>query len=90
MSVFGKVEIRANREGGTIFTGIGPIGSKKSFLWREISTINNGISKPWFQRDDQEAIVIEGTSSYTFGGDLNEQRRYYILNALKKMKAQSH
>ena len=90
MSVFGKVEICANREGGTIFTGIGPIGSKKSFLWREISTINNGISKPWFQRDDQEAIVIEGTSSYTFGGDLNEQRRYYILNALKKMKVQSH
>lgn len=90
MSIFGKVEINANREGGTIFTGIGPIGKKQKFLWREISSVNNGISKPWFQRNDQEAIVIEGASSYTFGTGLNEERRYYILNALKKLKVQYH
>lgn len=90
ISVFGKVEIHANREGGTIFTGIGSIDRKKPFLWRDVSTINNGTSRPWFQRYDQEAIVMEGATSYTFGSDLNEERRYYILNALKKMKIQNH
>lgn len=88
MSVFGKVEIHTNREGGTIFTGIGSIGQKQNFLWREVSKIDNGISRPWFQRNDQEAIVMEGATSLIFGADLNQERRYYILNALRKMKTQ--
>lgn len=88
ISIFGKVEIQADRNGGTIFTGIGSIGKKQSFLWREVSTINNGIHRPWFQRYDHEVISMQGASSYIFGGDLNEQRRYYLLSALKKLKAQ--
>ena len=88
MSIFGKVEIHTNRQGGTIFTGIGAIGKKQTFLWREVSKIDNGISRPWFQRNDQEAIVIEGATSLIFGVDLNQERRYYILSALKKMKSQ--
>lgn len=88
MSVFGKVEIHANREGGVIFTGIGSIGRKTEFLWRDISNIHNGTTRPIFQRYDQEAIVMEGKSSITFGESLNDERQYYILNALRKMKSQ--
>lgn len=90
MSIFGKVEIQTDRNGGTIFTGVGFIGKKQSFHWRDIATINNGIHRPLFQRNDQEAIVMEGTSSIVFGADLNEERIYYVLNALKKLKNQQH
>lgn len=88
MATFGKVELRLDRNGVIIFTGIGSIGRKQTFHWRDVSTINNGITRPWYQRYDEEAIVIEGASSIVLGTDLNEQRRYYLLNALKKMKAQ--
>lgn len=90
MSIVGKVEIVTDRNSGTIFTGIAGFGRKHSFLWRDISTIHNGMDRPWYQRHENEVIVLEGASAYLFGGDLNEQRRYYVLNALKKLKQQYH
>lgn len=83
MSIAGKVEITYNNEGGKIFTGVGKIGFNKSFLWKDIQTIEEGIStikrgsKNYFQ------INLIGQKRISFGAGLTPERRYYIMSVLR-------
>jgi len=85
MTVAGKVEIKINKQGGRIFTGIGGIGISKKFVWSEISNIKETIG---FGRNRSAKISFEGTRRLSFGMFLSESRRYYILEALKSIHYQ--
>lgn len=86
MTIFGKVELSLNTEGGTIFTGIGAIGRTQRFLWSEIDKVYEGISHGNRGRIVKE-IKLEGKSQLTFGSMLNDERRFYILKTLQQMIA---
>ena len=88
MAIWGKVELTFNHQGGTIFTGLGKIGITKHFQWNEISKIDEGSSNHRYPGGHGAQIVLKKKKRYSFGSGLNEERRYYLLQALKKIQAQ--
>jgi len=42
MAVCGKVVVRSDGDQATIFTGVGPIGWRRRFAWREVKSIRLG------------------------------------------------
>lgn len=86
MSVIGKVEIKVTREGGTIFVGIWKIGINKYFLWEDIDFIQEE-SVMFIQYPGNRGVHInmEGRKRYTFGSGLSQERRYYLIQALKSL-----
>ena len=84
MAMFGKIEVFIG-EISSVFVGIGPVGWTRRFDWLEVQTI----------REDEAAIVLEGKTCLEFnsgilGMELNEERRYFVLNVLKYLKANSY
>ena len=86
MTIFGKVEIRDSFE-PCIFVGIGPFGWKKTFTWQGITSIEE--KKEYSRKGGPSyAIVISGSKRIKFGSMLNDERRYFILESLKRLHAQ--
>lgn len=83
ISVMGKVEIRTDRLGGKIFTGIGPFGFTKKFQWLEIDSINEYISMS--NKSRQTRIALNGQKRIRFGSDLNSSKRYYLLKSMQTL-----
>ena len=90
MAVCGKVEISISREGSYVFTGIGKIGCVRRFDWKAIQTIRENTTNATYPGGHNAAIVLEGNNRLKFGSGLNEERRYFVLNALKYLKARNH
>jgi hypothetical protein len=86
MAVCGKVELSIGRE-STVFIGVGKLGWTRRFDWRAVQTITENWSQVNYPGSNQNAIVLEGKERIKFGTGLNEARRYFILNALKYLKA---
>lgn len=86
LTICGKVELTYDRDGGTVFTGVGRIGFKKKFLWKEISKIEAkaSLNNQNLIGGYGSVIVMEGKSQISFGAGLNQERRYYILKSLQK------
>ena len=82
MTVAGKVEIELDKQGGRVFTGVGSLGFTKKFLWSEVSNIKETIS---FGKQTTGKITLEGSKKMSFGIFLKESRRYFILQALKRV-----
>ncbi|MFH4968991.1 hypothetical protein V8G61_12370 [Gaetbulibacter sp. M240] len=84
MGLFGKVEITTDHDGGNIFTGIGPIGTVKTFKWQDVSSITE--KSPKHMRPStfyNTHIQIYGQKKITFGSQLTEAKKHYIINAMK-------
>lgn len=88
MAIFGKVEIRIDRQGGEVFTGIGRVGRKKKFLWREIKNIYAYDLPARHNRNRSSRICIDGKDKINIGAELTSARQEFILQALKRMQAQ--
>lgn len=88
MAIFGKVVLTLDRQGGKIFTGIGNIGITQRFIWSEVSNISQQTNYSRSLRNADSVIAIEGKKRITFGSGLSDDRRYYILHALKKIYRQ--
>ncbi|MDC1067579.1 hypothetical protein OAQ99_00315 [Candidatus Kapabacteria bacterium] len=83
MSIWGKVEITLNSQGGKIFKGIGKVGLKKRFDWADISKISEKSSH--FRNSKRgTSIFFEGAKRISFGSTLNDERRYYLISAIRK------
>jgi hypothetical protein len=87
MTVFGRVVVSLDRNEGTIFTGIGPIGWTRRFDWNSITKIEEDFSS--FHNSNQQSRVISlvGQSKISFGSLLTEERRYYLLQSLRQLLA---
>lgn len=87
MSIWGRVELKLDRMGGQIFTGVGKIGKTQKFDWADISTIKE-IQFNYSRRGNiTSEIVLEGLKQIKFAKGVNESRRYYMLQALKSIFA---
>ena len=89
MAIFGKVELNLDKSGGKIFTGIGVVGFTKNFIWKDITSITEKNTSNEYRKGVTMEIILEGKSRLSFGGGLNDERRYYLLKALQNLKAQS-
>ncbi len=88
MAVFGKVEVSVGNT-SSVFTGIGRVGWSRPFDWPAIQTIREDGANVQYPGSHDGAIVLEGRSRLKFGSGLNEQRRYFVLNALRHLKAKA-
>lgn len=88
MAIWGKVEVTIGND-STIFTGIGSIGWTRRFDWSSVRTIREDTTRVQYPGSQQAAIVMEGKGRIKFGSALNEPRRYFVLNALKHLKAEN-
>jgi hypothetical protein len=83
MTIAGKIEITYNNEGGKIFTGVGKIGFTKSFVWKDINTIEESLSNIKSGSSNYYQINLIGQKRISFGSGLNDERRYYIMSVLR-------
>jgi hypothetical protein len=87
MSVFGKVEVTLGKP-SSVFVGIGRLGWTRKFDWHAMKTVREDIALMTYPGSHQAGIVLEGTERVKFGTGLNDKRRYFMLNALKQLKAE--
>jgi hypothetical protein len=88
MAIWGKVELIFNKQGGKVFTGVGKIGITKKFTWEDVSRINETAVTFRYPGSRGSLILFEGKKRLSFGSGLNEERRYYILQSLRKFYSQ--
>lgn len=85
MMLLGKEEVIIRGDEGIIFKGIGPIGMRKRFRWKEIDSIRE---EAYFTRNKSSTstgyrLVLEGAKQVKFGSMWTEERRFYVLNAIR-------
>jgi hypothetical protein len=87
MAIWGKVVVTLDKEGGTIFTGIGSLGKTKKFVWSDISSVKEETSICYNRKGSRATtkIYLEGQKRVGFGSPLSEERRYYVLQSIKRI-----
>lgn len=85
MAIWGKNEIILDRNGGKIFTGISKLGITRKFTWPEISVIKEDSSSVHFPGSKGSKILLEGSRRISFGNQLNDAKRYYLLSGLRSV-----
>jgi hypothetical protein len=83
MAIWGKVEITISQHGGTVFTGLGKIGLKKHFTWKEISKITEKSTLINYPGKRGNSTQLTGSKSISFGSGLNESRKFYMIRSLQ-------
>ncbi len=87
--VCGKVEVRIGMAESAVFVGIGTLGWRRRFNWYEVKTIREESTSVRYPGGYQGGIMLEGQQRLKFGTNLNEKRRYFVLNTLKYLKAKT-
>jgi hypothetical protein len=85
MTLAGKVEITRIDDRLSIFTGIGPIGWSRRFLWSDFSLVREERGGWASNRGHGQIIVLEGVRRAALGSMLSEERRYFVFYAIRKM-----
>ena len=83
MAIAGKVELKFDKEIGTIFTGVGNIGITKTFNWKDIDEVKETSSILRNSSSNNQNISFIGQSKTSFGTGLNDEKRYFILCILQ-------
>lgn len=84
LAAAGKVEIRKRGGDGEVFTGVGVIGWTRRFRWPEIQTIRQELI--YYGRGKVMAIVLEGNSRLMSAVAINDSRRHFLVNGLRRLK----
>ena len=79
--IFGKVVVRVDSQGGTIFTGLGRVGLKRRFNWEDVSAIRIIDTGEFDYR-----ITIEGKRRISFGWQLDSERREFMVTVLNELR----
>lgn len=87
MAVCGKVEVRIREGSGVVFTGIGPLGWKRRFNLDEIEAIEDASTRSRYPGAQGGSIVLRGKTLLTFASGVREDRRYFMIQALRQFKA---
>lgn len=88
MMVAGKVTVTVENDRGTIFTGLGPVGWTRRFLWSDMVSIEEGISRVRWHGPGlgNNVIIMQGRTRVAFGMMLSSERQYFVLQALRQMR----
>lgn len=86
--VGGRGEVRVQNGRGVLFTGIGPLGSRKQFEASDVRDVRLE-DRSWFDSQGHPCrkaqIIIEtGSQSIQFGSMFSDERRRFVAGVLKK------
>ena len=79
----GRLEITANGYDGSVFLGVGPLGWRKRFSWRDFETIRTAGYRFFYSFSERRQIVLEGRRRVAFGALLNDERFYHVRKSLE-------
>jgi hypothetical protein len=90
-TIAGRVEVVVGDDSASVFVGVGPIGWRRTFDPRGVSSVTIGEST-WKQNDQSKPVVViqwkeEGATipkPLRFGALLPDDRRAFVAGALKK------
>jgi hypothetical protein len=87
MNTLGKIEITRNGDNLSVFMGVGLLGWSRNYLWSDFNTAREDSSRNgWnFNRQFGKVIALEGKRRVTFGSMWTDERRYFVLSALRRM-----
>jgi hypothetical protein len=89
MSVGGKTEIKMDRNEGSVFTGVGPIGYRRRFLIADVSDVRID-DNHWRDSDGDRqgktfiVIAMKEGKSIRLGSMLSGERRKFLAALLRK------
>lgn len=88
MSIAGKVEVERDGDDGKVFVGLWEVGWSSRFRWSEIESIREDRTSigAGFNRYPARVIVIEAATRVAFGSRLSAERRYFLLQGLKRLR----
>ena len=85
MMVAGKVEVIRRGDRLSVFSGVGFLGWTRNYSWSDFSAVREDNGRGGLNRNRQSvSIVLEGKQRAAFGSGLNEQRRFFVMNALRQ------
>jgi hypothetical protein len=87
MTVAGKCELTVHGDAAELFVGVGRLGWRRRFHWSEINTVGEVREAPVYGRwpgSQGVALVLEGSRRFKFGSGINEARRYFLLQTLRR------
>ncbi|MGC9971714.1 MAG: hypothetical protein ABSE56_14120 [Bryobacteraceae bacterium] len=85
--VAGQLRITRHGDRLTVFTGVGTVGWTSEYRWSSFETVyEEDRSSP--EGRDTRIIVLDGERRVTFGGILTDERRDFVLHALRAMLAE--
>jgi hypothetical protein len=85
MTIWGITVLKVERGYARLFTGIGSLGFTKRFDWYDVTEI---AEERWSSSDSgtqRTRLIIKADKDIRFGTMLSEERRRYMLNALRKL-----
>ena len=85
MSVCGKVVVTIERERGSVFTGVGPIGWTRRFDWHQVEGVQEDFADYHNSRNMTRVVALVGPRPLKFGSMLSTQRRTFFLLAMRKL-----
>ncbi len=89
MTVCGRLVISTDQQQqGRVFLGIGPIGWSRRFDWKSVSAVEEIRTGFDYSGGSGHVIALVGQSRLKFGSLLTDTRRFYILQALRKLLAE--
>jgi hypothetical protein len=83
--LFGRTEVRINNANGVVFTGIGALGWRRRFDTMEVKNVRINESR-YSNGNESISIMIETREGkqIKFGSMLTNERRQFVLGALRK------
>jgi hypothetical protein len=90
MMIRGKVEISQRGDSLAIFTRVGRLGWTRRYSSSDFrSAREDSRRNAWNWSNQGVLIVLEGKRRVAFGSMLNEERRYFVLSAFRKLLQKS-
>jgi hypothetical protein len=83
MAVCGKIAVTVNGDDGVIFTGVGPVGWRRRFNWRSVTSIRR-TEKIGNRGSAYEQITFEGEKRLNFAAGVKTERLDFMLAILRK------
>ena len=91
MTVAGETTVTRQSDRLSIFTGIGGLGWRRNYLWSDFRVVREDSSGNRYGWNRQgQVVALEGKRRATFGGMWTQERRYFVLNALRAMLKDSN
>jgi hypothetical protein len=81
LTVFGKIVVNVEGGNGVIFTGVGPIGWRRRFDWRGVTSIRRTQNRN--QNGSWPQITLDGEKRLSFSAGVKAERQDYMLAFLQ-------
>ena len=84
MSVAGKVTVSVHGDRLAIFTGVGPFGLTRTANLSDFKFVREDFGYGTMNANRGSRVIrLEGTRAVAFGSMLSNERRYFLVGALK-------